>query len=59
MGVLDNYKNLSTIAPRVIKKTIATALEAKNFKAFTGPGANTKPKMAGRIKVISDALAAL
>lgn len=58
MGVYEAYDHVLTLSKETVQETIAAVLESKEFKSFTGPGANTKPKMRGRIRAVKEALLA-
>jgi hypothetical protein len=59
MGILSRMHRLQKVAPEKISRAVAKVLESKKFRSFTGPGANTKPKMESRIECVEEALTAL
>jgi hypothetical protein len=59
MAILSCMRELQKVDPAKIRKAVARVLESKRFRSFTGPGANTKPKMESRIECVEEALTAL
>jgi hypothetical protein len=56
MGVADNYKSIYRKDKQKLASAVRKTLESLRLKKFTGPGANSKPKMTGRILAIATAL---
>lgn len=56
MGVYENLPGLLTRDRAKVRASVVTALESDDFRAQTGPGANSRPKLARRIEIISNAV---
>jgi Protein of unknown function DUF262 len=59
MGALERQKELEALNPEQAKKVLAAAVESKEFRRVTGPGANSLPKLKRRIELISQAFAGI
>lgn len=58
-GFRQQYQKLQKVDKSKIKLAVASGVESQAFKSFTGPGANSRPKLEGRIAVISNTLGKL
>jgi len=56
MGALNNLETLAQADRNVVRESVIAALESQQFRAQTGPGANSRPKLEKRIEIISDAM---
>jgi len=52
VGLLDLTERLAEISHENMEQTLSEVLESAEFRSFTGPGANTKEKLRGRIALI-------
>ena len=57
MGALARQQELGALSPEQAKRVLAAAVESKEFRSVTGPGANSLPKLKRRIDLISQAFA--
>lgn len=55
VATLDTLSSLKKVKPEAVRATIAKAVQSKDFREFTGPGANSKGKLEGRIAFIREA----
>jgi hypothetical protein len=55
MGSLQGLKKLQALTPTRAREVLAKAVESLEFRAVTGPGANSLPKLEKRIEIISNA----
>lgn len=53
-GLVDIYLDLKNIDRFILQKALQVAFEDDRFQDATGPGANTKPKMAARMAVLKE-----
>jgi hypothetical protein len=58
MGVFNNIANLGPLDKKLVKNNVAATLESDEFKKQTGPGANSRPKLDERIRLVTDAIKA-
>ncbi|NCP19774.1 MAG: DUF262 domain-containing protein [Erythrobacter sp.] len=56
MGLLENLEAAYAIDPEELQGKIAEVLESEEFRSQTGPGANTRPKLARRIELVGQAV---
>ena len=56
MGFVHNLDKLRAIPESAIRQAIAQTVQSQEFRQCTGPGANNKEKLRGRIAVIKSAL---
>jgi hypothetical protein len=57
MGIFENIANLENLDKSRVFKNVVAALESDDFRAQTGPGANSRPKLARRIEIVKEAVA--
>lgn len=55
MAALANLDSLKAKTPAEASNALAAAVESPEFRAATGPGANSLPKLIGRIEIVSRA----
>lgn len=55
-ALADHTQDLEDTAPQTIKQKLSDAFETADFKAASGPGANSKGKMETRIELVKQAL---
>jgi len=55
LGALNALNSLRSIEPARAKEILSTAVESTEFRAVTGPGANSLPKLERRIEIITQA----
>jgi hypothetical protein len=58
-GFRQELKHLQNVKKEAVKTAVGKAVESLEFKSFTGPGANSRPKLEGRIRVIAEKLGKL
>lgn len=58
MGVLENLAQAADLDKYELHERVITALESDEFRSQTGPGANSRPKLARRIAIIGEAITA-
>jgi len=51
-GSIEAFDNLKSLSPDEAKFRLAKIVESEEFRAVTGPGANSLPKMNERIRLI-------
>ena len=56
LGFLNSQKSISAVDPNAIKGELIEVLQSGEFRELTGPGANSRPKLLGRIQLVEDAL---
>jgi len=56
IGTYRVLSNLTEIPRETVRQRIIDTVQSEHFRQFTGPGANTRPKLEGRIKAIEEAL---
>ena len=59
MGVVKFFPGIQRVNKDKVKNAIIRAVQSAKFRSFTGPGANSKDKLDGRIDVIENALKVL
>jgi hypothetical protein len=59
MGVYEAYYKVQTIAMDKVRDSIIDVIQSAAFKEVTGPAANTRKKLDGRISLIREAILAL
>ena len=57
IGALVSQDSLRALSPEQAKQVLAEAVESKAFRLVTGPGANSLPKLEGRIQLVAQAFA--
>jgi hypothetical protein len=57
MGVYENYETLDQLNKADVQQRVIAALESADFRAQTGPGANSRPKLMRRIHLLREAVA--
>src|SRR5690606_34874829 len=55
MAALDNLESLRVKTPQDATAALAQAVESADFRAVTGPGANSLPKLQKRIEIVGQA----
>ncbi|MGV3554112.1 MAG: DUF262 domain-containing protein [Croceibacterium sp.] len=58
MGVWDNREKLDELDRDRVQSNVIEALQSAQFRAQTGPGANSRPKLEERIRLIAEAVRA-
>lgn len=58
IGALQSLTQLRAVSAERARNALATAVESKEFRQVTGPGANSLPKLERRIEIIAEAFAA-
>lgn len=58
MGVLNNISDLDSLDKTRVRQNVAAVLESNDFKSQTGPGANSRPKLEERIRLVTNAIKA-
>lgn len=58
MGAWENRDKLAELKPDSVRKTVIETLQSAQFRAQTGPGANSRPKLEERIRLIAEAVRA-
>lgn len=58
MGAYNNISELPNLDKNRVRDDIIEALQSKDFKDQTGPGANSRPKLQRRIEIVTEAIAA-
>ena len=56
MGVLSLLPRLDTVAAETVRQSIICAVQSQAFREDTGPGANSRTKLDGRIETICRAI---
>jgi hypothetical protein len=56
MGVLTSLPHIRNLPGQTVKSKIIEAIQSEAFRSFTGPGANSREKLRGRIQTIQNAL---
>ena len=59
LGVLNALPKLLGVSAERLKETIIRVVQSPDFRDFTGPGANSRPKLDGRIRSVQEALEGL
>jgi hypothetical protein len=59
IGTLQTLERARHVDPEKIRGAIIKCVQSEQFRSFTGPGANSREKLEGRIETISSALRAL
>jgi hypothetical protein len=59
MGLLTHLDHLDNVDSERVKQTIIDLVQGTEFRACTGPGANSRPKLIGRISIIADGIEGL
>jgi hypothetical protein len=59
IGTHSILDSLSNVRPSDFRRAIADAVQSERFREFTGPGANSRGKLEGRIEVIKEALSGI
>lgn len=59
MAFLNTLNSSETKNAQALRDAVTTAIQSQEFRAVTGPGANSKEKLQGRIDVITRALEAV
>lgn len=57
IGALTSLERLRALSPEQAKQVLSTAVESKDFRRVTGPGANSLPKLERRIEIVAQAFA--
>jgi hypothetical protein len=56
IGTCNLIDNIQKINPEKVRMAVIKAVQSEDFRSFTGPGANSKEKLEGRINTIQSAL---
>jgi len=59
MGTLRLMPKIETADPQRFRTAISATVQSGEFRAFTGPGANSREKLESRIATVKDALAGI
>jgi hypothetical protein len=57
IGALLSLESLRALSPNQAKQLLSSAVESKEFRQVTGPGANSLPKLERRIQIVAQAFA--
>lgn len=56
IGVLNVFEKINQVDQMQVKQIIIDTIQSIEFRQYTGPGANSRQKLDGRIRVIQEAL---